>query len=60
MKKKFFNWPVMGVVLVTMLLMVNINAMAYKDSDLTKPAFSTDKSDRSLIKEILVNQKQGY
>lgn len=55
MAKKYFNWPIVGALLAGMILMANYNAIAYKDDEGASD-FVTDKSDRTLIKEIYANQ----
>lgn len=46
-----------SAVLATMILMTSFNAIAYTKSSATG-GFDTDKSERTLIKEIYFNQKQ--
>jgi len=58
MTKSNLNLPVIAAVLVTMFLMAGINAAAYKIDDAPAEKIVTDLSDRSLIKEVILNQKQ--
>jgi len=57
MVKKYFNWPVISAVLVTIVVMGGFNTLAYTQGN-TEGSFSTDKTDRTLIKEIYSNQMQ--
>ena len=58
MTKKHFYWMVIGAVFVTVFLMYNFNAIAEKEYNPSEAVFTTDKTDRMLIKEIHANQVQ--
>lgn len=56
MRNRYFGRSVVGFLFVTMILALSLNLMAYQRSEAEAPVFATDKSERTLIKEILVNQ----
>jgi len=55
MKKKYFYPSIIGSVLVAVMLIYSINVMAYE-----KGTQKEYKSDRSLIKEVIANQKKTH
>ena len=56
MTKKYFGRLAVGFLFITMILAVSLNLMAYQEGETQAPVFATDKSERTLIKEVLVNQ----
>lgn len=60
--KKYFHYVVMPVLAAGMMLSLSWNVMAYKNSQGEADAaipFVTSKSDRTLIKEILLQQTEA-
>lgn len=57
MSKHVNRWGV-GLFLVIMMLMAGYSVITYKESHASDGAFVTDKTDRMLIKDILVNQQE--
>ena len=56
-KKNVYFWAV-GAVLAAAVLVLGFNAQAYKISEESKDAITTDKSDRTILKEILLNEQE--
>jgi hypothetical protein len=52
MSKKIWGYMIAGCMSLAVIIMLGLNVMA---ADSTMP-FATDKTDRTLLKEILVNQ----
>ncbi len=57
MAKKYFNPLVIGAVLMGMVFLYSINVMAYGEGKKEERIYHTD---RTLIKEVIANQKQTH
>jgi hypothetical protein len=57
MSKNINRWGV-GLFLVIAMLVGGYNVLIYKEGHASDGAFVTDKTDRMLIKEVLVNQQE--
>lgn len=61
MQKKHFGFVLAGVLALVLVMMLSMNTMAaYQgqgEDNVTMP-FKTDMSDRTMLKEILVNQQK--
>ena len=57
MAKKYFNPLVIGAVLVSIVFLYSINVMALGEE---KKEERTYQTDRTLIKEVIANQKQTH
>ena len=66
MQQKHLNYIIAGCVSLIVVLVLSLNVMAAYDSntDESKTAgqlpFETDKSDRTMLKEIIVNQGKTH
>ncbi len=61
MKKRSMPYLAVAGAVIALLLLLNVNGNAYKKESATEDlsqTFVTDKSDRTLLKEILVSQKE--
>jgi hypothetical protein len=60
MQKKHFGFVIAGVLALVMVMMLSMNTMAAYQSqgDSIDMPFKTDMSDRTMLKEILVNQQK--
>jgi hypothetical protein len=52
MQKKYLGYVIVGGISLALILMLSLNVMAAGN----QVPFTTDKSDRTILKEILVNQ----
>lgn len=58
MANKHGKWSIIGALLAGMLLMSGFNVIAPKNGGAQAEQYNTDKTDRTLIKEIHANQQQ--
>lgn len=54
MNRKYLNYSVVGVAAIMLVLAVGTNVKAQEKT------FNTDKTDRTIIKEILVKQRETH
>ena len=59
MQRKHVSYMIAGCMLFVFILMMSLNVMAAYDGGSQIP-FSTDKSDRTILKEIIVNQQKTH
>ena len=57
MKKKYLYPSIIGSVLVAVIFIYSVNVMAYGED---KKAERTYQSDRTLIKEVIANQRKTH
>ena len=57
MARKYSSYIIGGVASIILILMLSLNVMAANDGAIP---FSTDKSDRTILKEILTNQRKTH
>ncbi|MCK5179115.1 MAG: hypothetical protein KAR32_06245 [Candidatus Omnitrophica bacterium] len=60
MQKKHLGYIIAGCVSLIFILMLSLNVMAANDSQGGQVPFITDKSDRTILKEVLVNQRKTH
>ena len=60
MQKKHFGFVIAGVLALVIVMMLSMNTMAayQNQGDSVEMPFKTDMSDRTMLKEILVNQQK--
>lgn len=61
MQRKYFGFIVAGFLALIIVMMLSVNTMAaYQNQggDSVEMPFKTDMTDRTMLKEILVNQKK--
>lgn len=57
MRKRYSNYLVSGIVSVILILVFGLNVMAAHDG---KIPYTTDKSDRTILKNIITNQETTH
>ncbi|MCK5014703.1 MAG: hypothetical protein KAS66_12885 [Candidatus Omnitrophica bacterium] len=57
MQRKHLGYIMAGCISLIFILVLNLNVMAQGGSQIP---FSTDKSDRTILKEVLVNQGKTH
>lgn len=57
MAKRYLGLGIIGVVVVAVVFMFSLNVMAAGGDSII---FKTDKSTRTIVKEVLVNQRQTH
>ena len=55
MIRKYWGYMVVGCMSLAVVLMLGLNVMAQNDDSMP---FKTDKTDRTLLKDIIVNQEK--
>lgn len=60
MQQKYLGYVITGCIALVLVLVLNLNGMAAFTDDSAGIPFETDKSDRTIIKEILVNQQKTH
>ena len=58
MQKKHFGFVIAGVLALGIVMMLGMTAYESQAEDNIKMPFKTDMSDRTMLKEILVNQQK--
>ena len=57
MTRKYSSYIMGGVMSMILILILSLNVMAAHDG---KIPYTTDKSDRTMLKEILMNQRKTH
>ena len=61
MQRKTLAFLVAGFVSLVLIFVLSLNVMAAYDSQVdSQAAIQTDKSDRTLLKEIIINQRKTH